>query len=85
MAVKDELSKSMSSFGYQIIQTLVTDIEPDHKVREAMNEINSAQRFRYRHGVVLATENSLVCGRLTPFFLMTCVRKKERRPSMYCV
>jgi len=49
MAVKDELSKSMSSFGYQIIQTLVTDIEPDHKVREAMNEINSAQRFRYHH------------------------------------
>lgn len=47
MAVKDELSKSMSSFGYQIIQTLVTDIEPDHKVREAMNEINSAQRFRH--------------------------------------
>jgi len=32
MAVKEELEKSMSTFGYQIIQTLVTDIEPDHKV-----------------------------------------------------
>lgn len=45
--VKDELSKSMDSFGYQIIQTLVTDIEPDAKVRDAMNEINAAQRIRY--------------------------------------
>ena len=26
--VKEELSKSMASFGYMIIQTLVTDIEP---------------------------------------------------------
>jgi regulator of protease activity HflC (stomatin/prohibitin superfamily) len=47
LAVKSELEKSMSAFGYQIIQTLVTDIEPDHKVKEAMNAINSAQRFRH--------------------------------------
>ena len=47
MAVKDELTKSMATFGFMIIQTLVTDIEPDHKVKDAMNEINSAQRFRY--------------------------------------
>ena len=45
--VKEELTKSMGSFGYQIIQTLVTDIEPDHKVKMAMNEINAAQRFRW--------------------------------------
>jgi regulator of protease activity HflC (stomatin/prohibitin superfamily) len=45
--VKTELTKSMTSFGYQIIQTLVTDIEPDGKVRDAMNEINAAQRLRY--------------------------------------
>ncbi len=30
----------------QIIQTLVTDIEPDSKVRVAMNEINAAVRQR---------------------------------------
>ena len=35
----------MSSFGFMIIQTLVTDIEPDMKVRAAMNEINAAQRI----------------------------------------
>lgn len=37
----------MSDFGFMIIQTLVTDIEPDMKVRAAMNEINAAQRLRY--------------------------------------
>lgn len=47
MAVKEELTKSMAAFGFMIIQTLVTDIEPDHKVKDAMNEINSAQRFRH--------------------------------------
>ena len=45
--VKSELTKSMSSFGYAIIQTLVTDIEPAAKVKQAMNEINAATRMRY--------------------------------------
>mmetsp|Transcript_15413 Transcript_15413/g.46529 ORF Transcript_15413/g.46529 Transcript_15413/m.46529 type:complete len:291 (-) Transcript_15413:1990-2862(-) len=44
--VKEELSKAMNSFGYQIVQALVTDIVPDGKVRAAMNEINAAQRLR---------------------------------------
>lgn len=44
--VKSELTKSMSSFGYAIIQTLVTDIEPAAKVKQAMNEINAATRMR---------------------------------------
>lgn len=39
----------MSDFGFMIIQTLVTDIEPDMKVRAAMNEINAAQRLRWAH------------------------------------
>ena len=29
--VKSELTKSMDGFGFVIIQTLVTDIEPDAK------------------------------------------------------
>lgn len=45
-AIKEELSKSMSGFGFQIIQTLITDIEPAAKVKAAMNEINAAQRLR---------------------------------------
>ena len=36
----------MDDFGYNIIKALVTDIDPDDKVEEAMNEINAAQRLR---------------------------------------
>ena len=50
-AVKKELQKPMADFGYGIIKTLVTDINPDHNVKAAMNEINTAQRLR-----VAATE-----------------------------
>merc|ERR1711966_346541 len=44
--VRNMLEKAMTEFGYTIIQTLVTDIAPDHKVKTAMNEINAAQRAR---------------------------------------
>lgn len=44
--VKSMLEKAMTEFGYAIIQTLVTDIAPDQKVKIAMNEINAAQRQR---------------------------------------
>ncbi|WP_337173470.1 SPFH domain-containing protein [Paludisphaera sp.] len=44
--VKNELSHVMYDFGYGIVKALVTDIEPDRKVKEAMNEINAAQRLR---------------------------------------
>jgi regulator of protease activity HflC (stomatin/prohibitin superfamily) len=45
-AVENELSHTMDEFGYDIVKALVTDIEPDTKVKEAMNEINAAQRLR---------------------------------------
>jgi len=45
-AVKEELTEAMSSFGYTIHRVLVTDIEPDTRVKQAMNEINAAQRER---------------------------------------
>ncbi|MFO0954712.1 MAG: SPFH domain-containing protein [Isosphaeraceae bacterium] len=45
-AVKSELTQVMDDFGYGIVKALVTDIDPDHKVKEAMNEINAAQRLR---------------------------------------
>jgi regulator of protease activity HflC (stomatin/prohibitin superfamily) len=45
-AVKSELSHTMDEFGYDFVKALVTDIEPDAKVKEAMNEINAAQRMR---------------------------------------
>jgi regulator of protease activity HflC (stomatin/prohibitin superfamily) len=45
-AVKTELSKTMAGIGYIIRESLVTDIEPDPRVKDAMNEINAAQRMR---------------------------------------
>ncbi len=45
-AVKDQLAEAMSGFGYGILKAPVTDIDPDAKVKEAMNEINAAQRLR---------------------------------------
>eukprot|EP00879_Flechtneria_rotunda_P004474 GHRR01004728.1.p1 GENE.GHRR01004728.1~~GHRR01004728.1.p1 ORF type:complete len:229 (+),score=72.94 GHRR01004728.1:183-869(+) len=44
--VKSELSKVMSTFGFEILQALVTDIDPATRVKDAMNEINAAQRLR---------------------------------------
>lgn len=45
-AVEDELGKAMSTYGYEIVQTLIVDIEPDEHVKRAMNEINAAARMR---------------------------------------
>jgi regulator of protease activity HflC (stomatin/prohibitin superfamily) len=45
-AVGDELAADMSGFGYAIVKALVTEIEPDAKVKAAMNDINAAQRER---------------------------------------
>jgi regulator of protease activity HflC (stomatin/prohibitin superfamily) len=44
LAVKKELDADMSTFGYEIVNVLVTDIVPDAKVKSAMNDINAAQR-----------------------------------------
>jgi len=44
IAVKGELNEAMSSYGFDIIKTLVTDIDPDLQVKEAMNRINAAER-----------------------------------------
>ena len=44
--VEQTLKKSMSSFGYIIIKTLVTDIDPSREVKNAMNAINEAERKR---------------------------------------
>jgi regulator of protease activity HflC (stomatin/prohibitin superfamily) len=46
LAVKTELDQVMDDFGYGIIKALVTDIDPDAKVKVSMNEINAAQRLR---------------------------------------
>jgi regulator of protease activity HflC (stomatin/prohibitin superfamily) len=44
VAIKQGLDDVMQTYGYAIDQALVTDIQPDEKVKSAMNEINAAQR-----------------------------------------
>ncbi|MGG6229714.1 SPFH domain-containing protein [Tenacibaculum sp. SDUM215027] len=44
IAVKTELNDAMMDYGYDIIKTLVTDIDPDAQVKAAMNRINAADR-----------------------------------------
>ncbi len=44
IAVKTELNDAMEDYGYDIIKTLVTDIDPDSQVKEAMNRINASER-----------------------------------------
>ena len=74
-AVKLELREMMEDFGYGIVKALVTDIDPDHKVKESMNEINAAQR--------LAGGRQLRRARLTRFSRSKRPkRKRSRRPSL---
>jgi len=44
LAVKAELNEAMSGYGFDIIKTLVTDIDPDGQVKQAMNRINASER-----------------------------------------
>lgn len=44
IAVKAELQDAMLEYGYDIIKTLVTDIDPDAQVKAAMNRINASER-----------------------------------------
>lgn len=46
IAVQTNISESMAEYGYKIIKALITDIDPDHKVKDAMNRINAAKRDR---------------------------------------
>ena len=44
--VKKHLQERMEQYGWSIIRALVNDIEPDRKVKDAMNEVNTQQRLR---------------------------------------
>ena len=44
VAIKRELEGAMNTYGYGIIKALVTDIDPDGQVKDAMNKINAAER-----------------------------------------
>ena len=44
VTVNKSLSASMDDYGFEIIKTLITDIDPDKNVKESMNRINAAKR-----------------------------------------
>ena len=44
LAIQRELKEAMLNYGYDIVKALVTDIDPDQKVKIAMNRINAAER-----------------------------------------
>lgn len=44
VAIKRELEEAMNEYGYGIVKALVTDIDPDIAVKNAMNRINAAER-----------------------------------------
>ena len=44
VAIRRELTDAMEEYGYGIVKALVTDIDPDHAVKNAMNRINAAER-----------------------------------------
>jgi regulator of protease activity HflC (stomatin/prohibitin superfamily) len=46
VAVKSELEEAMNAYGYGIVKALVTDIDPDEEVKQAMNKINAAERIK---------------------------------------
>ena len=44
VAIQNELKQAMNDYGYDIVKALVTDIDPDSQVKEAMNRINASER-----------------------------------------
>ena len=75
--VKSELALVMEGFGYGIMKALVTDIDPDARVKESMNEINAAQRMR-----VAATEKGET-SRKHLALLTDRVRVRQGKPQLY--
>jgi regulator of protease activity HflC (stomatin/prohibitin superfamily) len=45
-AVLNQLRDVMKNYGYEIKQTLVTDLSPNSKVKASMNEINASRRLK---------------------------------------
>lgn len=45
-SLKSHLSDVMSTYGFEIVSALVTDLTPDKLVKDAMNEINTARRYK---------------------------------------
>ncbi|WP_219914363.1 SPFH domain-containing protein, partial [Bacillus paranthracis] len=43
LEVQHQVAEEMTTYGYIIVKTLITKVEPDAEVKQSMNEINAAQ------------------------------------------
>lgn len=59
-AVREQLTETMSQYGFVIAGCLVTEIDPDEKVVEAMNEINAAQRHQTAATALAEAERTMM-------------------------
>jgi regulator of protease activity HflC (stomatin/prohibitin superfamily) len=59
--VKSELAQVMDGFGYGVLKALVTDIEPDGRVKESMNE--NGQSARWKRPLAARSENHVARSR----------------------
>jgi regulator of protease activity HflC (stomatin/prohibitin superfamily) len=50
MHIQETLHRQMADYGYEVVKALVTNIEPDQRVKDAMNNINAAQRNQVAAG-----------------------------------
>ena len=46
LEVQHQVAEEVTTYGYIIVKTLITKVEPDAEVKQSMNEINAAQRKR---------------------------------------
>jgi regulator of protease activity HflC (stomatin/prohibitin superfamily) len=44
MHIQETLHRNMADYGYEVVKALITNIEPDQRVKDAMNNINASQR-----------------------------------------
>jgi len=49
-SITAQLEKEMESFGYRIVASLITDIDPHATVKKSMNEVNASRRLRFAQG-----------------------------------
>jgi len=45
-AVLNQLARVMKEYGYEILNSLVTDLSPDARVKASINEINASKRLK---------------------------------------
>jgi regulator of protease activity HflC (stomatin/prohibitin superfamily) len=73
-AVFHQLQSTMREFGYEIKNTLVTDMSPDARVKASMNEINASKydRARDNSGIYRACPQTSHTGGGLPFRMSPC-------------